>query len=164
LKTFIFAARLEGQVRREVEALSARAPAEPQAVVGAVAGFQAEFELLVDRAQGADIDRGRFPPVDAGALLGPDNVWQEADGGRTAAAAGEAGLTALWLLYALMDRSGQFYQQAANNSAHPAARLFWGSLAEVKGMMRRRLDGVLRGFYNAAWTEVGYAPFVMGKD
>lgn len=165
MKTFQFAASLEAQIRQDVEVIVAQAPAGLKAVAAAVGKFQAEFELLLDRAQYVDVDTGRYPEVDAAILLGPDGVWQEA--AAELAAAEETtvpGLAALWFLHTLTVKSGQYYQQAALNSAHPATRLFLGSLAEVKTMLRRRLDGLLRQLYNAAWAEVGFAPFVLGKD
>lgn len=165
MKTLQFAAGLEAQIRQETEAVVAQAPAGLQDVVAAVGKFQAEFELLLDRAQYVDVDTGRYPEVNAAALLGPDGVWQEATA--RLGTAGEATvpvLASLWFLHTLTEKSGQFYQQAALNSAHPATRLFLASLAEVKTMLRRRLDGLLRQLYNAAWSEVGFAPFVLGKD
>jgi hypothetical protein len=165
MKVFQFAANLEAQIRQEVEVVMAQSPPELQAVVTAVGAFQAGIELLVDRAQYVDVDSGRYPEVNAAALLGPDGVWQEAT-----ASLGDwrestvVGLASLWFLIVLTEKSGQYYQQAALNSAHPATRLFFSSLAEVKGMLRRRLDGLLRQLYNAAWTQVGFAPFVLGKD
>lgn len=165
MKTFQFAASLEAQIRQEVEVVVAQTPDELQAVVAAVGRFQAEFELLIDRAQYVNVDTGRYPEVDAATLLGPDGVWQEATARLGAAEETTVpGLASLWFLHTLTEKSGQYYQQAALNSAHPATRLFLGSLAEVKTMLRRRLDGLLRQLYNAAWTEVGFAPFVLGKD
>lgn len=164
-KLFPFAARLEAQVRLEGEALSAQAPAELKPVLDAFGKFQAEFELMLDRAQYTDVDTGRYPAVDSDVLLGPDSGWQVSAGRLGAAGDGAVpGLTVLWMLHTMAEKTGQFYQQAAANSAHPATRLFLGSLAEVKGMLRRRLDGQLRVLYNAAWGEVGFAPFMLGKD
>ncbi len=165
MQVFQFAAILEAQIRQEVEVVMAQSPPELQAVVGAVGTFQAGIELLVDRAQYVDVDSGSYPDVNAAALLGPDSVWQEA--AARLGTSGEStvvGLASLWFLIVLTEKSGQYYQQAALNSAHPATRLFFSSLAEVKSMLRRRLDGLLRQLYNAAWTQVGFAPFVLGKD
>ncbi len=165
MKVFQFAAVLEAQIRQEVEVVVAQSPPGLQAVVTAVGAFQAGIELLVDRAQYVDVDSGRYPEVNAAALLGPDSVWQEATAKLGASdEATVVGLASLWFLIVLTEKSGQYYQQAALNSAHPATRLFFSSLAEVKGMLRRRLDGLLRQLYNAAWTQVGFAPFVLGKD
>jgi hypothetical protein len=165
MKMFRFAAGLEAQIRQETEAVTAQAPPELQAVVLAVCRFEAEFELLLDRAQYVDVDTGSYPEVNAAALLGDGSVWEDAK-----ARLGTYGeptvpaLAVLWFLHTLTERSGQYYQQAALNSAHPAAKLFFASLAEVKAMLRRRLDGLLRQLYNGAWAEVGFAPFVLGKD
>ncbi len=165
MQVFQFAAILEAQIRQEVEVVMAQSPPELQTVVTAVGTFQAGIELLVDRAQYVDVDSGRYPEVSAAELLGPDSVWQEATAKLgTSGESTVVGLASLWFLIVLTEKSGQYYQQAALNSAHPATRLFFSSLAEVKGMLRRRLDGLLRQLYNAAWTQVGFAPFVLGKD
>lgn len=166
MKVLRFAAALEAQIRQEVEVVMAQAPAELQPLVTAVGSFQAGLELLLDRAQGTDVDTGRYPEVNAAALLGADEVWREAAARLADPGPGKTvpGLASLWYLHALTAKSGEYYHQAALNSAHPATRLFFSSLAEVKAMLRRRLDGVLRALYNAAWAEVGFAPFMLGKD
>jgi hypothetical protein len=73
-------------------------------------------------------------------------------------------LVALWAIYAALDKSAQFYRQAVLNTPYPLPRLFWGSLAEIKTMMRRRVDGLLRVMYNGIWEQIGFAPFALGRE
>ncbi|MDR3591895.1 MAG: hypothetical protein P4N41_19750 [Negativicutes bacterium] len=165
MNVLLCAATLEASIRQEMEAVIQQAPDELQPFLAAVGKFQAGFELLLDRAQYTDVDAGRYPGVDSAALLGGDEVWQKIL--RDFSAATEKNLfslTALWMTQALVEKSGQFYQQAAANSAHPATRLFFASLAETKHMLRRRVDGLMRVIYNSVWAEIGFAPFLLGKD
>lgn len=73
-------------------------------------------------------------------------------------------LVALWMIYAAAERSAQFYQQAVLNSAHPVSKMFFTSLYELKSMIRRRLDGVIRILHNEAWAKVGFATFTLSKE
>lgn len=165
MQIFQFAAAMEASIRQETERIADQAPAGMEPVLSAVAAFQAEFELLIDRAQYTNVDTGSYPEINPATLLGADGGWQAA-GGPLKTAAGEniAVLTTLWQLSSLVEKSGQFYQQAALNSAHPSSRLYLSSLAEVKVMLRRRLDSLQRVVYNEVWAAVGFAPFVLGKD
>ena len=159
------AAMLEASIRQEIEATTGQAPGELQPFLAAVGKFQGEFELLLDRAQYTDIDTGRYPEVEAMTLLGNDGDWQEVL--QQIGPLGEkalAALTTIWMIQALVEKSGQFYQQAALNSAHPSTRLFFRSLTEIKGMLRRRVDGLLRVLYNQVWSDIGFAPVLLGKD
>lgn len=165
MRVFQFAAAMEASIRQEAERITDQVPAGLEPVLAAVAAFQAEFELLIDRAQYTDVDTGRYPEVGTTTLLGTEKVWLGAAARLKEAGANNAAVLAtLWLLYSLVDKSGQFYQQAALNSAHPATRLYLSSLAEVKAMLRRRLDSLLRMVYNEVWADVGFAPFLLGKD
>lgn len=160
-----FAAAMEASIRQEIEHFTKQAPSELNALLGIVGKFQVEFELLLDRAQCTDINTGRYPAVDATLLLGSDDDWQvvvqkfAAAQDKTA-----ANLTLLWMIHSLVEKSGQFYQQAGLNSAHPSTRLFMSSLTETKNMLRRRIDGVLRVMYNEIWSDIGFAPVQLGKD
>jgi hypothetical protein len=165
MNVLLCAATLEASIRQEIEAVTQQAPGELQPFWEVIGKFQVGFELLVDRAQYTDVDTGRYPGVDSAALLGSDETWQKIQ--RDFAAVPEktiSSLTALWMIQALVEKSGQFYQQAAANSAHPSARLFFSSLAETKNMLRRRVDGLMRVVYNEIWAEIGFAPFTLGKN
>ncbi|MDD4600578.1 hypothetical protein SDC9_06095 [bioreactor metagenome] len=64
----------------------------------------------------------------------------------------------------LIEKSLQFYRQAANNSAYEHDKLYFNSLVELKKVLKRRIDSVLRIVYNALWSKIGFAPFVFGKE
>lgn len=162
---FHFAASLEASLRKELENVSKQASPELQPFLDMVNKFQVEFELLLDRAQYTNVDTAKYPAVEATGLLGNDATWQKIvqDFGQEKDKSVED-ITVLWMLQILMEKSGQFYLQAAANSAHPAARLFFSSMAEAKGMLRRRFDGMLRVLYNETWANLGFAPFILGKD
>lgn len=165
MNVLLFAATLEASIRQEIEAVTRQAPDELQPFLTVLGKFQVEFELLLDRAQYTNVDVGRYPGVDLAALLGTDDAWQKIL--RDFAAAAEkkvTSLTALWMVQALVEKSGQLYHQAGANSAHPSTRLFFASLAETKNMLRRRIDGLMRVMYNEIWADIGFAPVLLGKD
>ncbi|MPM48924.1 hypothetical protein SDC9_95651 [bioreactor metagenome] len=67
-------------------------------------------------------------------------------------------------LSSITERSLQFYRQAANNSAYEYEKIFFNSLAEQKKVIKRRIDSALRVVYNSLWSQVGFAPFIFGKE
>lgn len=164
MRVLEFAAAMEASIRQEIEQLTAAAPPELQPVADAVAACQAEFELLIDKIRTVD-DRESYPAIEAQTLLGDEEKWRKVTAGFAACKNKTTGnLVSLWCMYGLVDRACQFYRQAAANSAHPSARLFFSSLAEVKGMLRRRIDAPLRVMHNEVWERVGFAPSIAGKD
>ena len=161
---FNFAAAMEGTIRQELELISKRSSSQLQPFWEMVSKFQAEFELLLDKAQYTNIDTHSYPVVDASILLGADNVWQEIVYNFGQAEKNNTDMAVLWMMQAATEKSGQFYIQAAANSAHPSTRIFFSSLAEAKNMLRRRFDKMLRILYNENWGNLGFAPFILGKD
>lgn len=160
-----FAVALEASIRQEFEQAISRAPEELVPLLQLLTNVQTQFELILDRAQGTRTDLLQYPAVDTQILLGSDAVWRQVtnDFAKTADKS-TADLILLWSVFSLIEKSGQFYQQAVMNSAHPTTRLFIGSLVEVKAILRRRVDAVLRVMYNEVWGTVGFAPFTLGKD
>jgi hypothetical protein len=77
-----------------------------------------------------------------------------------------ADYTLIWCIRAMMDKSHQFYQQAAHQETAESVSLHWffQSVAEVKRMMNRRLSGLERTFANQAWKELGFPPGLLGKE
>jgi len=165
MRDFQFAAAMEASIRQEIERLMDFSPQELQPAMAMLGKFQAEFELILDRVQLTNVDVGSYPTIHAENLLGPDSAWQQiAEHFGAAQDKTAANLAVLWAVYALMEKSGQFYQQAALNSPHPSTRLLLASLGEVKSMARRRVDALLRVMYNEVWADVGFAPSKLGKD
>jgi len=155
-----FAAALEASIRQEFESMIERAPQELGPLFIKLSKVQTEFELLLDRAQGINPELPQYPDVDQQELIGSDEEWRILT--RDFADAPNKSIICLILLLAaveFLDKSEQFYRQAAVNSAHPTTKFFISSMAEVKAILRRRVDGVLRVMYNQAWGELGFAPF-----
>lgn len=73
-------------------------------------------------------------------------------------------ITALWIAYTLTEKSSQFYSQVSANSAYPSERLFFSSLAEVKNIIKRQLEKMIRISNNRIWSELGFAPFALKKE
>lgn len=96
-------------------------------------------------------------------ILGTDTNWKIAP---TITSDTDASpyLVHLWIVNGLLDKSAQFYRQAASNSAYPQRKLFFNSIAEIKLMQKRRIDSILRSIYNIVWADVGFAPVSLGKS
>ena len=71
---------------------------------------------------------------------------------------------ALWAIQELYERLFQFYIQASRNAYSTDEKLFFSSMAEVKNVIRRRLDTVSRIISNEIWGKLGFAPFALGKE
>lgn len=100
----------------------------------------------------------------SGKILGNDNVWKEAGTIKNNASSPSSCLVQLWILSGLLDKSSQYYRQAALNSAYQQNKLFFSSIAEVKVIQNRRIDSVLRSIYNIIWGDIGFAPFSLGRS
>lgn len=161
-----FALELETSLSRQIATLhdTASAGTVPIPVLGLIENSQAEFLKLLSALNTGENDSTRYPAVTETQLLGSDAAWLQATQNTTAVNAGLQELTALWSIYITVDKCVQFYQQAAANSAQPQARLFFSSLSHVKKILRRRLDGIIQIYYNHYWGELGFAPFILGKD
>jgi arsenate reductase-like glutaredoxin family protein len=66
----------------------------------------------------------------------------------------------LWILYAMFDKSSQFYRQASANSAYPSEKLLFSSLAETKNFIKRQIEKFIRIYNNKIWSEVGFSPHI----
>lgn len=98
-------------------------------------------------------------------LVGDDAAWKQLEDALTAAPqAAEHSLMLLAMLQTLVDKSGQFYQQAALNAPYPAERLFYSSLAQCKQIQKKKVERLQRVAANHIWGKVGFAPLVLGKD
>jgi hypothetical protein len=159
-----FALELETLISNQLVKLSKTGANETMAVIELIRQSQTEFTQLLTLVKTIDIDSVPYPGVSENQLLGSDTAWQQVT--RSVAAAGISfeGLGVYWSLYTAIDKAAQFYQQAAVNSAHPQSRLFFSSLSQVKKILRRRLDGIIHIYYNHFWGELGFAPFILGKD
>lgn len=162
-KELLFAADLEKNILAEVEkVVQSVSPAIRPAVHMLFLAEQGWNDLFTKKL-GKNGDQ--YPLPDAETLLGCDKDWQKIiESLKEAVPEGTGSLTLFWMLYALVERTVQYYQQAAANSAYPAERLFFTSLAQYKILMKKRVGSLVRIMYNHAWAELGFAPFLLGKE
>ncbi len=59
----------------------------------------------------------------------------------------------------LMQKTAQFYQQAANHTPYPSQQIFFASLHQWKLLLRKRLEGAARHAHSRLWGELGFSPF-----
>ncbi len=159
-----FALELETSISDQIATSSGTATDAIAPVIALVEGSQVKFTLLLSSTNTMKVDIVPYPVVDESQLLGPDTAWQQLSQNIIAANASLQDLTILWSIYTTIDKSVQFYQQAATNSAYPQARLFFSSLNHTKKILRRKLAGIIQIYYNHYWGELGFAPFLLGKD
>ena len=157
-----FAIELETAINSQLTKLSV--PADTASIISLIHNCQMNFLELLSAADAINIDTAPYPPVTEAQLLGPDTAWQQLTLHTDTTNASLQVFTTLWPIYMAIDKTAQFYQQAAANSAQPQTRLFFSSLSHVKKILRRRLDGIIQIYYNHYWGEIGFAPFVLGKD
>lgn len=158
-----FAFELETSIDIQVAGLSAAATTGIAPIIALVDSCQKELLQILSIASKINIDTTPYPDINENQLIGSDTSWQLATQNTAATDACMPTLMTLWGIYAAIDKSVQFYQQAAANSAHPQTRLFFSSLNHVKKILRRRVDGVIQLYHNHYWGQLGFAPFMLGK-
>lgn len=164
MSTLTFAASMEKGIGANIEKLKPGCSPELCNVLELLSGFQREFELVMVRAQSLSAEQN-MPELDTEHLLGSDENWRKLTGAFSVDSPPIAqDYTVLWSVHAMLDKNTQFYQQASKHSMQPQVRLFFGSVAELKLMLRRRIDGVERVVANQVWKSVGFAPGLLGKD
>lgn len=127
--------------------------------------FQDGFLQLLLAAEETNIDMTQYPIVDENKLLGSDIVWQEAiNPSKINTNINITVLSKLWAINTAIDKSVQFYHQAAINSAHPQTRIYFSSLSHIKKILQRRMNGIIQIYDNHYWGELGFAPFMLGKN
>lgn len=161
---FQLALSMETCICKEIKELLKNAPNEIAPLFEAIHKTQTQLELLINTAMHINIDTEPFPVVDV-AILGTNASWKALnDNYANTSKTSIEDLISLWKIYTLIEKTAQFYQQSALNSPHPAAKLFFTSLSEIKHMLRRRIQGILQIMYNHIWSEIGFSPIVFGKD
>ncbi|BBB93052.1 MAG TPA: hypothetical protein PKA28_01540 [Methylomusa anaerophila] len=160
-----FAVLLEKSINKNLEKVRLDVSAELQPIVTLIQQTQSLIFDLLQETSDVNIDYAKLPEVNLTVLIAADDLWQKAVSSYTdAPPINTDDLIQMWTIYASIEKSAQYYQQASLNSPHPATRLFLSSLSEIKNILRRRVSGVLRMIYNDVWSEVGFAPFVLGKE
>lgn len=133
-------------------------------IISLIHTFEKKFLDLLVAANTINVDMAVYPPVNESDLLGKDLVWQQLTSPKEVTNASLQSLLTLWHTSMEIDKTVQFYQQAATNSAHPQTRLFFNSLSHVKKILLRRLNGIIQSYNNYYWGKLGFAPFLLGKD
>jgi hypothetical protein len=161
-KELLFAADLEKNILSELSKMAETAPSVLKPALQMLLAAENSWNELFTIAE---IEPREYPEPKAEALAGSDKEWQgiALDLKNTPADNTES-LVLFWMLYAFIERTTQYYQQAAANCAYPADRQFFLALAQCKLLLKKRIDGIMRIMYNHAWAEVGFAPFLLGKD
>lgn len=160
-----FALELETAINNQIDVIAVSVTAkELEPIINLVKNFQDEFKKLLSHAANVDTDYAAYPPIDPAQLLGLETAWQQSNLQSIAWETNIEVLSSLWSISVLIERSAQFYQQASLNSANPTSRLFFRSLSEVKKIVRIRLGTIIQSYYNYCWGELGFAPFLLGKD
>ena len=164
LKAVDFAAAMERAIAVKVQELASDCSAELAALLARVNFSQQAFERLLVQVAGNENAVGELD-IDAAALIGSDGEWAEITSRFQPSTAPVAiDIAALWSLYAMLDKMGQYYLQAAKQVNLPQQRLLFSSLAELKQKLRRRIGAVEQILSNQIWKEVGFPPGLLGKE
>lgn len=162
MKSLVYAVKMEAALREFLENSRPALPTSLLPLLDDLSRIESQLELILDKAAGCT-DPVRLPAVDFSALIGPQPSTlapKELPDDDNAMA---SIVLVLWMLSGTLEKMAQYYTQAAGNSAHPALQAFCRSLAEVKKISHRRLDGLLRILYNRIWERVGFAPYTLVK-
>ena len=157
-----FVIELETAIINHLDTIPTQADIVP--IISLILKSQKEFLELISTAKAINVDKAAYPPVDESSLLGKDSDWQQLTVQKEITNANLQMLITLWQIATEIDKTAQFYQQAAANSAHPQTRIFFNSLSHVKRILLRRINGAIQSYCNYYWGELGFAPFVLGKD
>ena len=148
-----FAIQLEAAIGLKVKKLKETEPDNAKHLLDMIELFEHRLETLLRTVNETPV----FDPFE---LLGDETLWIQASSNLlTTSHDAATTLTMLWTLCELTEHSGQFYYQAAANAPHLSERLFFRSLSEVKKLLYRKLNNVLRTIYNDIWGTIGFAPF-----
>ncbi|KYZ77190.1 hypothetical protein AXX12_03390 [Anaerosporomusa subterranea] len=121
--------------------------------------FQQQFLQTLKDATLTEVDAIAFPSITSNII--PDEAeWQMviATYAKTIQDPAQQFLR-LWLVNSIFEKTAAFYRQVSISSASPAVRLFASSSAELKKIMARRVESVLRVCINKSWEKLGFCPF-----
>lgn len=99
-----------------------------------------------------------FPIVDLAMQL-DEHQWQAIIKELAKTPATPDHLHVIWSILMTFDKPAQFYRQLAANSPNPALTIFASSLAEIKKIGSRKIEGILRISVNSTWEQLGFCPF-----
>lgn len=163
MTVFEFALSLENCLLNEVKELMNKPSQQTSSLLEIVYESQQKFVNLINTTIGIPIGTTALPSVDA-SLIGKEASWNVITNDYANVSPGIDELILYWKLSTLTEKTAQFYQQAALNSPYPVEKLFFTSCAEVKYILKRRIQGILQIMYNHIWGEIGFNPILFGKD
>lgn len=151
-----FAMELERAITAELEQLKKRIP-ELDGLWELLLILQAEFIQVLQSDETISLETGK--------LTGSEEAWRQVHvhlAGINDAVLQRA--IPLWTVHAFLERAVQYYHQAAVNSAYPREKAWYLSLEQIKLIEKRKVGGAVRIIYNQLWGELGFAPFMIGKE
>lgn len=135
---------------------------EIKTVFEAVIMQQKHIIAILESAKNIEQIQGAYPEIETGELFG-EKDWQQAVYFLIQSNTKKEHVTALWMVYTVIEKSCQFYQQTSANTVFVPTKLFLSSIVQLKSLQRRRMDALLRTVYNEIWEAVGFAPVLLGK-
>lgn len=162
MTAYEFALSLENGLHNEIEDLLEKHSITTNTLLKIIYENQKNVIDLINAASRLQIDIAVFPSLDA-SLLNDATSWNAITDEYKSSFIIEE-LFIYWKINALIEKNAQFYQQAALNSPYPSEKIFFSSLAEIKYILKRRIQGVLQIMYNHIWGEIGFNPILFGKE
>lgn len=157
-----YAIQLERQINNTLQLIATDADSRIIPLVEVLAKHQGKMLEILLAVENAGI--AGYSQVEIPALF-DESKWQEAVAAVNFNSKSlVTQLSLLWAIQAFYDKSFQYYRQAGQNTPFPAEKYFFSSLAEVKNMIRRRIDAVSHVLSNEIWGEIGFAPYIIGKE
>lgn len=135
---------------------------ELKTVFEAIVAQQKYFIAVLAGSKTIEQTQGKYPEIATDGVF-DENNWQQAVHSLLQSNSKTEHITSLWMMYTVIEKSCQFYQQAGANTVFTPTKLFLSSLSQLKSLQRRRLDALLRTVYNEMWEAVGFAPVLLGK-
>lgn len=164
MESLTFSASMENSISEVLQELRGGCSPEINRVLDSLLRFHGEFERLMSEVKELP-ENQPWPELSAADFVGTDEVWRELTGSiNPGTSPNTADYATLWCIHALLDKSAQFYQQAARQNLPEPERLFLSSVAELKLMLRRRIDAVERVVANQVWKAVGFPPGLLGRE
>lgn len=164
MSPLLFAVSMEKSIAGNIEGFRGACSPELQAVLEQLLIFQKEYVEVVSLAEAS---KSGFNAVDIDALklMGKAESWALllAEFNPEAPPAAND-FSILWCVCAMLDKSAQYYQQAARYETQPQMRISLASLAQMKSALRRRISGIERVVANQVWKAVGFAPGILAKE
>ena len=163
-KTLSFAIEMEKSITANMERLQCLCSPRLEELVTRLLRCQEQFEALLEQVR-ATQDCTLSEETGSKRMLGDDAEWTMLCGKfKPDEEPQTQDFTVLWSFHSLLDKSSQFYQQASRQDPQVQLRLFFSNIAELKTVLRRRVDGVERIIANQVWAKIGFAPGLLGKD